>query len=90
MIFDSLANSDNYREMHAIHLAPKYLKTLNPDNLPVQALELDGKSIDHHAIAYLHPGQFMVCFPEDAHMPGIMHEAPLQTSKILIKIAVQE
>ncbi|OHD78039.1 MAG: hypothetical protein A3J97_00490 [Spirochaetes bacterium RIFOXYC1_FULL_54_7] len=149
MIFDSLANSDNYREMPAIHLALKYLKTLNPDKLPVEPLELDGKSItavakapktrpmnecrfeahrrfidihctiegiegiairdvadlqsagdfdiskdigfytgDHHAIAYLHPGQFMVCFPEDAHKPGIMQDGPLQVSKILVKIAV--
>lgn len=35
---------------------------------------------------YLKPGQFMVCFPNDAHKVGMMLDRPAQIRKIVFKI----
>lgn len=35
---------------------------------------------------YLKPGQFMVCFPNDAHKVGMMADAPAPIRKIVFKI----
>lgn len=35
---------------------------------------------------YLKPGQFMVCFPDDAHKVGMMADAPAPIRKIVFKI----
>lgn len=35
---------------------------------------------------YLNPGQFMVCFPNDAHKVGMMADAPAPIRKIVFKI----
>lgn len=149
MIFDSLANIDNYRNLPAIHQALKYLQSISLANLPSGTVEIDGQTStarvtqpttrpisecrfeahrqyidihctldglegiavrdvaaleplgdfdvakdvgfyhgEQHAIGWLYPGEFMVCFPKDAHMPGIMQDAPLQFTKVIIKIAV--
>lgn len=38
---------------------------------------------------YLKPGQFMVCWPHDAHKVGIMKEEPSSISKIVFKIRME-
>ena len=35
------------------------------------------------------PGQFLVCFPNDAHKVAMMTEAPAAVSKVVFKIAVK-
>lgn len=35
---------------------------------------------------YLKPGQFMVCFPDDAHKVGMMADSPAPIRKIVFKI----
>jgi YhcH/YjgK/YiaL family protein len=38
----------------------------------------------------LEPGDFMILWPHDAHMPGIARDVPAPVKKIVVKIAVQE
>ena len=39
---------------------------------------------------YLKPGQFMVCFPEDAHKVAIMNGQPAPIKKVVFKIKSEE
>ena len=39
---------------------------------------------------YLKPGQFMVCWPSDAHKVAIMKERPGQIRKLVCKIRMEE
>lgn len=39
---------------------------------------------------YLKAGQFMVCFPNDAHKVAIMKDAPENIKKIVFKLKVEE
>ena len=34
----------------------------------------------------LEKGDFAVFFPEDAHMPGVQHQAPVSVKKIVVKV----
>ncbi len=43
---------------------------------------------EHHSITFIHPGEFLVCFPQDAHKVGIMSLEPEQVTKIIVKIEV--
>jgi YhcH/YjgK/YiaL family protein len=36
----------------------------------------------------LSAGDFMLLFPEDAHMPGMAVDAPIPVKKVVVKIAV--
>lgn len=38
----------------------------------------------------LKPGDFMVCFPSDAHKVGMMNNVPGMVKKVVIKIKVEE
>lgn len=38
---------------------------------------------------YLKPGEFMVCWPEDAHRVAMMQEHPAAIQKIVVKVAVE-
>ena len=37
----------------------------------------------------LNPGDFMVCYPSDAHMVAIMENKPENIEKVVVKIKVQ-
>ncbi|MFI3176657.1 MAG: YhcH/YjgK/YiaL family protein [Eubacteriales bacterium] len=37
----------------------------------------------------LKPGNFMVCYPNDAHKVGIMNEVPATIEKVVFKLAVE-
>lgn len=39
---------------------------------------------------YLKPGQFMVCYPDDAHKVGMMADAPAPIRKIVFKIKASD
>ncbi len=38
----------------------------------------------------LEPGDFMILWPHDAHMPGIAPDSPAPVKKLVVKIAVSE
>lgn len=48
---------------------------------------LEGKA---DGVYTLKPGQFMVCFPHDAHKVAIMEEQPSEIRKVVFKMKVQE
>jgi YhcH/YjgK/YiaL family protein len=37
----------------------------------------------------LHSGSFMLLFPQDGHMPGLLVDAPAAVRKIVVKIAIE-
>ncbi len=41
---------------------------------------------DHHCLCFIHPGEFLVCFPNDAHKVAIMKTSPSVVKKFIIKI----
>lgn len=45
---------------------------------------------DEDGMYYLKEGQFMVCWPQDAHKVAIMKEKPDAIKKIVIKIKIKE
>ncbi len=54
----------------------------NPDK-DFQALSGEGVFLP------LGPGDFMLLWPQDAHMPGMAAESPVPVKKVVIKIAVE-
>jgi YhcH/YjgK/YiaL family protein len=44
---------------------------------------------DAHVVCFIHAGEFLVCFPSDAHMVGIMQEDPRCIKKLIVKIPVE-
>ncbi len=45
---------------------------------------------EHHSLTFLHSGEFMVCWPEDAHKVAIAQDAPAPIIKLVAKVAVEE
>lgn len=43
----------------------------------------------HHSLTFLHPGEFMVCWPEDAHKVAIAQNAAAPIVKMVVKVAVE-
>lgn len=41
---------------------------------------------DHHSLTFIHPGEFLICFPEDAHKVAIMDKETCELEKIIVKI----
>ena len=54
----------------------------NPDK-DLQALSGDG------VLLPMGPGDFMLLWPQDAHMPGMADESPTPVRKVVVKIAVE-
>lgn len=42
-----------------------------------------------HALCYIHSGEFLVCFPQDAHKVGILAGDTSFVKKIIVKIPVE-
>ncbi|MDO4305458.1 MAG: YhcH/YjgK/YiaL family protein [Eubacteriales bacterium] len=150
MIFDSIANKDNYRDFPMLYEALCFLSSLAANELPKPGTvlikdklfcnpvslvskpesdciyEAHRKYIDLHYIVKgveriatcdipalktevpyseekdiefltgeadgyydLKPGQFMVCFPNDAHKVAIMKDQPAPIDKVVFKIAAE-
>lgn len=151
MIFDKIANRENYRNYPELYRVLNYLAGLQPDTLPeantvleadkifcnpvtfmskpeekcryeahqnyidlhyivegtegiatadVAALEVDtpydaDKDIGFYTGKedgkyFLKKGDFMVCYPSDAHKVGMMEEKPQPIEKIVVKIRFKE
>ncbi len=54
----------------------------NPDK-DFQALSGEG------VLLPMGPGDFMLLWPQDAHMPGMADESPMPVRKVVVKIAVE-
>jgi biofilm protein TabA len=63
------------------HLSRLTQGDYNPDK-DFQALSGDGDFV------ILSAGDFMLLFPEDAHMPGMAVGDPVQVKKVVVKIAI--
>jgi YhcH/YjgK/YiaL family protein len=67
-----------------IGYAPAELLRAEPYNEEKDIMWLRGEG----QFATLGPGDFMILFPHDAHMPGIALDAPAPVKKVVVKIAV--
>lgn len=65
----------------------KTLNTVVPYNEQTDIGFYEGKKDGQY---YLKPGQFMVCFPNDAHKVAIMKDSPSSIKKMVVKIRVKE
>jgi len=43
---------------------------------------------DYHSINYLHPGEFLICFPDEAHKVSIRYEDIKDLEKMIVKIKI--
>lgn len=83
-----------YIDLHYIVTGEEVIATSDVTSLTVtQAYDpekdiqfLEGKEDGRYC---LHPGQFMVCFPSDAHKVAIAAEYPASIKKIVFKILVE-
>lgn len=67
--------------------ALEYLSSLKPGTLPSKTQVLTEGILFCNPVCFTSkPGQFMVCFPSDAHKVGMMFESPAPIRKIVFKI----
>ncbi|MCC7300176.1 MAG: YhcH/YjgK/YiaL family protein [Verrucomicrobia bacterium] len=72
-----------------IEIFPKNGLTVSEPYNPGKDAEFYEKPTEPHAKVVLNPGQFLVFFPEDAHMPCLMSgTSPVPVKKVVFKIAV--
>ncbi len=72
-----------------IEIFPKKELTVSEPYNPERDVEFYGKPVEKHAKVILKPGQFLVFFPDDAHMPCLMEgDSPEPVKKVVFKIAV--
>lgn len=53
-----------------------------------EAQDIGFSEAEGGVVCTLHPGDFLVCFPQDAHRVGIMQEKPTEVKKLIGKIKV--
>lgn len=85
----------NYIDLHYIvkgveRIATSQIQALNTE-VPYSE-EKDIEFLTGEADGYydLKPGQFLVCFPNDAHKVAIMKDQPAPIDKVVFKIAVEK
>lgn len=83
-----------YIDLHYIISGTERIATSDTDSLILSEPYSDTKDIEFlegSADGYydLKPGQFMVCFPNDAHKVGVMVHEPCAIKKIVFKIIVE-
>ncbi len=72
-----------------IEIFPKQGLPVSEPYNPEKDAEFYAKPSEPHAKVILKPGQFLVFFPDDAHMPSLMAGAsPKPVKKVVIKVAV--
>lgn len=73
-----------------IEIFPKKTLTVSEPYNPARDVEFYEKPAQSHAKVTLMPGQFLVFFPDDAHMPCLMAGAtPEPVKKVVVKIAAE-
>lgn len=94
MITDHLSNAHLYTPLSAgIKRAFEYIKQTDLHSLPVGRIEVDGKNMYVTSQEYTtklpeSAGDFMIMFPNDAHMPGMTVNNPVPVKKVVVKILV--
>lgn len=86
---------ENYADLHYIVSGTEGIATADVSSLAVTTpydpekdiLFLSGAEDGRY---YLKPGQFMVCFPSDAHKVAIMKDTPEEIVKVVFKIRAAE
>lgn len=84
-----------YADLHYILEGTEGIATADVETLRVTTPYEEEKDIlflegEADGCYYLKPGQFMVCWPSDAHKVAIMSEKPQQIRKIVCKIKTEE
>lgn len=84
-----------YIDLHYIVSGVERIATADITALSVSGIyssEKDIEFLEGSADGYydLKPGQFMVCFPNDAHKVAIMQDKPGNIQKVVFKIIVEE
>jgi biofilm protein TabA len=73
-----------------LEIFPKQGLTVSEPYNPERDVEFYEKPAEAHARITLNPGQFLVFFPDDAHMPCLMAGAsPKPVKKAVFKIAIE-
>jgi len=73
-----------------IEIFPKRGLTVSEPYNPEKDAEFYAKPSEPHAKVILKPGQFLVFFPDDAHMPCLMTgSSPEPVKKVVIKVAAE-
>lgn len=83
-----------YTDLHYIISGVERIATADIRTLSVTSVydpENDVEFLEGIADSYcdIKPGQFMVCFPSDAHKPAIMQDQPADVRKIVFKIQAE-
>lgn len=81
-----------YLDLHYIVEGTEGIATADVKTLQVQTPYDESGDIgfyqgDSDGLYYLKPGQFMICWPSDAHKVAVMAEIPAPIRKIVFKIA---
>jgi len=73
-----------------IEIFPKQGLPVSEPYSPEKDAEFYEKPSEPHARVILKPGQFLVFFPDDAHMPCLMTgNSPQPVKKVVVKVAVE-
>lgn len=84
-----------YIDLHYIIEGVERIATADVNSIQIQTPFSDEKDIGfyegHESGCYLlKPGEFMVCFPSDAHKVGMMNTVPGTVKKIVVKIKIEK
>lgn len=81
----------NFLDLHYIVEGVEGIATADVTTLEEKIPYEESKDIgfyqgDADGIYYLKPGQFMICWPSDAHKVAVMQDSPAPIRKIVVKI----
>ena len=84
----------NYIDLHFIvsgveRIATADVCSLTPEVPYTQEKDIEFLKGDADGYYELNPGQFMVCFPSDAHKVAMMRDRPAEVKKIVFKIKME-
>lgn len=85
----------NFLDLHYIVEGVEGIATADVTTLEEKTPYEESKDIgfyqgDADGIYYLKPGQFMVCWPSDAHKVAVMQDSPALIRKIVVKIRIDK
>ena len=83
-----------YIDLHYTGSGTERIATADTDSLTVSTSYDEQKDIgfltgEADGCYNVKPGQFLVCFPNDAHKVAMMADEPATVSKVVFKIAVK-
>lgn len=84
-----------YLDVHCMYSGEENILIQSPELLtPTKSYDLEGDYSLYQgpakAIVTLKPGDFLVCFPQDAHAPGLCVTKPENIRKLVAKILIGE